>query len=206
MTADGDGGLAVEPCLGDSGRSACAQAEMAPAGVFRAPEPLHSRDLIPLRCHARLTAVNHALAEARRAQAERESADTYSVPGYVSRAGRGFVLIGALLTGLCLFLAAGTTRARAAGTPPMAAPIHTAFLGDSYTFGVGATEPTDGYAYLVSKAEAWTSRVVGLPGSVYVRVATRDDKNIAAGSTSRSRSRPTCRPLGFTSAAEPAIL
>jgi lysophospholipase L1-like esterase len=103
------------------------------------------------------------------------------VPNFVSRAGRGFVLIGALLGCLCLFLSGGTTRARAAGTTPMAAPVHAAFLGDSYTFGVGATEPTDGYAYLVSKAEAWTSRVVGLPGSGYVRVAIRDDKNIAAG-------------------------
>ena len=75
----------------------------------------------------------------------------------------------------------GATRAARPALLRLAAPIHTAFLGDSYTFGIGATEPTDGYAYLVSRAEKWTSRIVGLPGSGYVRVATRDDKNIAAG-------------------------
>ena len=36
--------------------------------MFEAPEPLRSRDLIPLRCNVRLTAVNRSLAEARRAQ------------------------------------------------------------------------------------------------------------------------------------------
>lgn len=56
-----------------------------------------------------------------------------------------------------------------------------AFLGDSYTFGVGATEPTDGYAYLVAKHENWNASVVGLPGSGYVRVAIRDNKDISAG-------------------------
>lgn len=101
------------------------------------------------------------------------------MPSYVTRPGRGAGL--ALLTCLILLLAGGATRARAAGTVPTESPVHAAFLGDSYTFGVGATEPTDGYAYLVSRAEDWTSRVVGLPGSGYVRVAIRDDKNIAAG-------------------------
>jgi len=105
----------------------------------------------------------------------------YSVPNHVSRLGRGVGLIGAILTCLFVLLSGGATRAHAAGTPRVETPVHAAFLGDSYTFGVGATEPTNGYAYLVSKAEDWTSRVVGLPGSGYVRVAIRDDKNIAAG-------------------------
>jgi lysophospholipase L1-like esterase len=103
------------------------------------------------------------------------------VPSYVSRLGRGVGLVSALLTCLILLASGGASRARAAGILPTEAPVHAAFLGDSYTFGVGATQPTDGYAYLVSRAEDWTSRVVGLPGSGYVRVAIRDDKNIAAG-------------------------
>jgi lysophospholipase L1-like esterase len=72
-------------------------------------------------------------------------------------------------------------NAHATAITPTDSPVHVAFLGDSYTFGVGASEPTDGYAYLVAKHENWTARVVGLPGSGYVRVAIRDDKNIAAG-------------------------
>lgn len=60
-------------------------------------------------------------------------------------------------------------------------PVHVAFLGDSYTYGVGATVRTNGYAYLVARAERWTADVVGLPGSGYVRIANRDDKTIAAG-------------------------
>jgi lysophospholipase L1-like esterase len=103
------------------------------------------------------------------------------VPSYVSRPGRGVGLVSALLACLILLASGGASRAHAAAILPTQAPVHTAFLGDSYTFGVGATEPTDGYAYLVSRAEDWTSRVVGLPGSGYVRVAIRDDKNIAAG-------------------------
>jgi lysophospholipase L1-like esterase len=82
---------------------------------------------------------------------------------------------------LIMWLGGGPSRARAAGPLPALSPVHTAFLGDSYTFGVGATKPTDGYAYLVARAENWTARVVGLPGSGYVRVAIRDDKDIAAG-------------------------
>ncbi len=104
------------------------------------------------------------------------------MPNHVSRLGRGAGLVGALL--LCLFisLSSATGRARAAGNVvPVGSPVHVAFLGDSYTFGVGATEPTDGYAYLVARDENWTARVVGLPGSGYVRVAIRDNKNIAAG-------------------------
>lgn len=82
---------------------------------------------------------------------------------------------------LIVWLGGGPSRARAARPLPAISPVHTAFLGDSYTFGVGATRPTDGYAYLVARAEHWTARVVGLPGSGYVRVAIRDDKDIAAG-------------------------
>ncbi len=103
------------------------------------------------------------------------------MPSYVSRLGRGVGLVSALLTCLILLASGGASRAHAAGILPTQAPVHAAFLGDSYTFGVGATQPTDGYAYLVSRAEDWTSRVVGLPGSGYVRVAIRDDKNIGAG-------------------------
>ncbi len=112
------------------------------------------------------------------------------MPNYVSRSGRRVGLIGALLTCLCLFLTGTPTRARAAGIAPTAVPVHAAFLGDSYTFGVGASQPTDGYAYLVSRAEKWTARIVGLPGSGYVRVAIRDDKNIAAGLSSVIAAQP----------------
>lgn len=104
------------------------------------------------------------------------------MPDSVSRLSRRTGLLGALLILLVLMLCASTTKADAAGTPtPAREPVHVAFLGDSYTFGVGATEPTDGYAYLVAKAENWTAKVIGLPGSGYVRVAIRDDKNISAG-------------------------
>lgn len=65
--------------------------------------------------------------------------------------------------------------------PAPAPPVHTVFLGDSYTYGVGATVRTDGYAYLVARAEHWNAEVVGLPGSGYVRVALRDGKRIDAG-------------------------
>lgn len=88
----------------------------------------------------------------------------------------------ALLTSFAVLLAGrSATIPRAAALPSTTGPVHAAFLGDSYTFGVGATEPTDGYAYLVARDERWTSRVVGLPGSGYVRVALRDQKDIAAG-------------------------
>jgi lysophospholipase L1-like esterase len=60
-------------------------------------------------------------------------------------------------------------------------PVDVAFLGDSYTYGIGATERSDGYAYLVAKAEHWTAKIVGLPGSGYVRAATDDGQRIADG-------------------------
>jgi lysophospholipase L1-like esterase len=112
------------------------------------------------------------------------------VPNYVSRRGRGGGLLGALITCLILLLAGGAARAGAAGSAPATAPVHVAFLGDSYTFGVGATTPTDGYAYLVAKHDAWNARVVGLPGSGYVRVAIRDGKNISAGLASVIAAQP----------------
>lgn len=88
----------------------------------------------------------------------------------------------ALLLSFAVLLAGrSATFSRAAALPPATGPVHAAFLGDSYTFGVGATEPTDGYAYLVARDEGWPSRVVGLPGSGYVRIALRDQKDIAAG-------------------------
>jgi lysophospholipase L1-like esterase len=83
-----------------------------------------------------------------------------------------------------LALCGGSTLADAQIAPvpiPLIAPVHTAFLGDSYTYGVGATVHTDGYAYLVARAEHWTADVVGLPGSGYVRVALKDGKRISAG-------------------------
>lgn len=107
--------------------------------------------------------------------------DSQNVPLHISRLGRGGGLAGALLTCLLLLLACSAGRADAAATGAVSTPVHAAFLGDSYTFGIGATQPTDGYAYLVARAEHWNARVVGLPGSGYVRVATRDGKDIAAG-------------------------
>lgn len=103
------------------------------------------------------------------------------MPNYFSRASRAFSLTAVLLTCLVTALANPAGRAHAADTAPVDTSVHVAFLGDSYTFGVGATRRTDGYAYLVAKADNWSARVVGLPGSGYVRVATRDEKNIAAG-------------------------
>jgi acyl-CoA thioesterase-1 len=107
------------------------------------------------------------------------------VPNYVFRLRRVTGLAGALLLCAVLGLASLSSRARAAQSVPanlpVNLPVHTAFLGDSYTFGVGATQPADGYAYLVARAEGWTARVVGLPGSGYVRVAIRDREDIAAG-------------------------
>jgi hypothetical protein len=92
------------------------------------------------------------------------------VSNYVSRPGRRAGLLGALI--LCLIVApGGAASARAAATPPAGSPIRAAFPADSYTFGVGPTQPSNGYAYLVAKHENWTARVVGLPGSGYVRVA-----------------------------------
>ncbi|HLI58333.1 MAG TPA: SGNH/GDSL hydrolase family protein [Solirubrobacteraceae bacterium] len=67
------------------------------------------------------------------------------------------------------------------GDAPVPGPVRAAFLGDSYTFGVGASERTNGYAYLVAQAEGWSADVVGLPGSGYVRVAEKDNKRISAG-------------------------
>lgn len=69
-------------------------------------------------------------------------------------------------------------------------PVHAAFLGDSYTFGVGANVRTDGYAYRVARAEHWSADVVGLPGSGYVRVAEKDDKRISAGVASVIAAQP----------------
>lgn len=60
-------------------------------------------------------------------------------------------------------------------------PVDVAFLGDSYTYGIGATAHSDGYAYLVAKAEHWTAKIVGLPGSGYVRVAIDDGQQISDG-------------------------
>ncbi|HTU28397.1 MAG TPA: SGNH/GDSL hydrolase family protein [Solirubrobacteraceae bacterium] len=90
---------------------------------------------------------------------------------------RGIVTLAAALTSLFICDGNGLANADTVGLPP----VHAAFLGDSYTFGVGATVRTDGYAYLVARAEHWTADVVGLPGSGYVRIAHVDDKTIAAG-------------------------
>jgi acyl-CoA thioesterase-1 len=70
------------------------------------------------------------------------------------------------------------------------APVHAVFLGDSYTYGVGAAQRGDGYAYLVARAEHWSADVVGLPGSGYVRVAEKDDKRISAGLSSVIAAQP----------------
>jgi lysophospholipase L1-like esterase len=61
------------------------------------------------------------------------------------------------------------------------APAQVVFLGDSYTYGIGATQRSDGYAYLISEALHWDVDVIGLPGSGYTRVAKDDGLSIAAG-------------------------
>jgi hypothetical protein len=81
-------------------------------------------------------------------------------------------------------------RAGLAGADISTAPVDAAFLGDSYTYGVGATVPTEGYAYRVAAAEGWSADVVGLPGSGYVRVAEHDDESIDAGIGSVIAARP----------------
>ena len=70
------------------------------------------------------------------------------------------------------------------------APVHVAFLGDSYTYGVGASVRSDGYASLVAQAERWSADVIGLPGSGYVRVAEKDGLRISAGLASVIAARP----------------
>ena len=68
-----------------------------------------------------------------------------------------------------------------AGADTTQGAIDVAFLGDSYTYGTGATTRAHAYAYRVAAAERWTADIVGLPGSGYVRVADRDRERIAAG-------------------------
>lgn len=67
------------------------------------------------------------------------------------------------------------------GVSLIGAPVHAVFLGDSYTYGIGATQRTDGYAYLLSEALHWNVDIIGLPGSGYTRVAEDDGLSIAAG-------------------------
>jgi lysophospholipase L1-like esterase len=59
--------------------------------------------------------------------------------------------------------------------------VHVAVLGDSYTYAVGASERTDGFAYRVAGYEHWSADVIGLAGSGYVRVSQRDNLRISAG-------------------------
>ena len=59
--------------------------------------------------------------------------------------------------------------------------VRVAFLGDSYTYAVGARERTDGFAYRVARYQHWSADVVGLAGSGYVRVSQRDNLRISAG-------------------------
>lgn len=87
--------------------------------------------------------------------------------------------------------AAPTARPAASARAAAAtAPVDAAFLGDSYTYGVGASQPSHGYAYLVARAERWSADVVGLPGSGYVRIARHDDKRIDAGIATIIAARP----------------
>jgi lysophospholipase L1-like esterase len=56
------------------------------------------------------------------------------------------------------------------------------FVGDSWTYGTGATDRT-GYAYLTGRLLGWTHRVLGVNGSGYVRGGAGDvqfDERIAA--------------------------
>lgn len=115
--------------------------------------------------------------------------------GYPSRVFFKRLLV--LLVAVCLFAGAGSavssaSRASEPSAPSngIPAPVQAAFLGDSYTYGIGATKPTDGYAYLVAKDEHWTADIVGLPGSGYVRIATHDGKTIAAGLASVIAAQP----------------
>ncbi len=79
---------------------------------------------------------------------------------------------------------AGVPGVSSDGVPGMSligAPVHAVFLGDSYTYGIGASQPSNGYAYLISEALHWNVDIIGLPGSGYTRVAKRDGLTIAAG-------------------------
>ena len=42
------------------------------------------------------------------------------------------------------------------------------FVGASYTAGVGAQPPTNGYAYLAARAMGWDARVDAIPGTGYL--------------------------------------
>jgi lysophospholipase L1-like esterase len=98
------------------------------------------------------------------------------VPVHISRLGRGVGLLGALVI-LALCAASNAVASASASQTP----VRAAFLGDSYTYGVGASQHTNGYAYLVAQAEHWDATISGWPGSGYVRHATQDGKTIAAG-------------------------
>ena len=75
----------------------------------------------------------------------------------------------------------GVSSSGVPGVSLVGAPVHAVFLGDSYTYGIGATRFSDGYAYLISEALHWNVDIIGLPGSGYTRVAKRGGLTIAAG-------------------------
>lgn len=83
---------------------------------------------------------------------------------------RGIVVLAVLL----LALGTGLATARHAG-------VQVAFLGDSYTWGYGASERGNGYAYVTARAEHWRSEIVGLPGAGYARYSVGAHKRIADG-------------------------
>ena len=68
--------------------------------------------------------------------------------------------------------------------------LRAAFLGDSYTAGVGAVPITDGYAYDVARAMNWKANVVGLSGAGYVRDSPVVHERLAAGIPKVIASRP----------------
>lgn len=85
------------------------------------------------------------------------------------------------IPGATPFSVPGVTSIGLPGMNLIGAPVHAVFLGDSYTEGIGATQHSDGYAYLVAEALGWSADIIGLPGSGYTRVAENTGLSIAAG-------------------------
>ena len=69
----------------------------------------------------------------------------------------------------------GVSSSDVPGVSLVGAPVHAVFLGDSYTYGIGATRPSDGYAYLISEALDWNVDIIGLPGCEHLRSLGRSN-------------------------------
>ncbi|MBD7957128.1 SGNH/GDSL hydrolase family protein [Microbacterium sp. Sa4CUA7] len=93
------------------------------------------------------------------------------------------VVLAAAVAAICLFSiwrpwqtasapAAGAVGAAAAVAPaPLALPPAPRVLvfGDSWTYGSAATDPTDGYAYVIGEQLGWDVVVAGVRGSGYLK-------------------------------------